>query len=144
MNEYLPLLIMGAVIGVITIAFIVVYKMFGKINPEDDFERNMPDGEIVKRLLVYIKPYYKSFVVVFIIMAISIVYELVSPLITGEIISIVQRDFELSELYRMVGIYISILAVSLVCTYTQAMILQKIGQKILSDIREDVFTHIEK
>ena len=39
MNEYLPLLIMGAVIGVISIAFVIVYKTFGKINPEDDFER---------------------------------------------------------------------------------------------------------
>lgn len=144
MNEYLPLLIMGAVIGVITTAFIVVYKTFGKINPEDDFERNMPDGEIIRRLMVYIKPYSKTFVAVLIIMLISIVYELVSPLITGKIIAIVQKDFELSQLYTMLGIYISILAVSLVCTYLQAMILQKIGQKILSDIREDVFTHIEK
>ena len=53
MNEYLPVLIMGAVIGVVTIAFIVVYKTWGHINPEDDFERNMADGEIIKRLLVY-------------------------------------------------------------------------------------------
>ena len=144
MNEYLPLLIMGAVIGVITIAFIVVYKMFGKINPEDDFERNMADGEIIKRLLVYIKPYYKTFIVVFIIMLFSIVYELVSPLITGKLIALIQEDFELPQLFTIVAMYVGILIVSLICTYFQAMILQKIGQKILSDIREDVFTHIEK
>ncbi|MBE6888106.1 MAG: ABC transporter ATP-binding protein [Ruminococcaceae bacterium] len=144
MNEYLPLLIMGAVIGVITIAFIVVYKMFGKINPEDDFERNMADGEIIKRLLVYIKPYYKTFIVVFIIMLFSIVYELISPLITGKLIALIQEDFELPQLFSIVAMYVGILIVSLICTYFQAMILQKIGQKILSDIREDVFTHIEK
>ena len=143
MNEYLPLLIMGAVIGVITIAFIVVYKMFGKINPEDDFERNMSDGEIIKRLLVYIKPYYKTFIVVFIIMLFSIVYELISPLITGKLIALIQEDFELPQLFTIVAMYVGILIVSLICTYFQAMILQKIGQKILSDIREDVFTHIE-
>ena len=31
----------------------------------------------------------------------------------------------------------------MICTYLQAMILQKTGQKILSQIRMDVFTHIE-
>ena len=65
MNEYLPILIMGAVIGVITIAFIIVYKLYGKINPEDDFERNMPDGEIIRRLMKYLKPYYKTFISIF-------------------------------------------------------------------------------
>ena len=144
MNEYLPVLIMGAVIGVVTIAFIVVYKTWGHINPEDDFERNMADGEIIKRLMKYIRPYYKRFIAVFAIMLVSIVYDLLSPLITGNIIKLVQQDFELSQLFTIVGVYIGMLLVSLVCTYTQAMILQKMGQKILSDIREDVFTHIEK
>ena len=41
-------------------------------------------------------------------------------------------------------VYASILVVSLVCNYLQAMILQKTGQKILSQIREDVFSHAEK
>ena len=40
--------------------------------------------------------------------------------------------------------YAGILAVSMVCTYFQAMILQKTGQKILSQIRLDTFTHIEQ
>lgn len=144
MNEYLPVLIMGAVIGVVTIAFIVVYKTWGHINPEDDFERNMADGEIIRRLMKYIRPYYKKFAIVFAIMLVSIVYDLLSPLITGNIIKLVQQDFELSQLFTIVGVYIGMLLVSLVCTYTQAMILQKMGQKILSDIREDVFTHIEQ
>ena len=144
MNEYLPILIMGAVIGVISVAFIIVYKTFGHINPEDDFERNMADGEIIRRLLRYIKPYYKTFIVVFVIMLFSIVYELISPLITGKLIALIQQDFELPQLYRIVAMYVGILIVSLICTYFQAIILQKIGQKILSDIREDVFTHIEK
>ncbi len=144
MNEYLPILIMGAVIGVITIAFIIVYKLYGKINPEDDFERNMPDGEIIRRLMKYIKPYYKTFIIVFVIMLFSIVYELVSPLITGKLIALIQKDFELPQLYRIVAMYVGILIVSLICTYLQAMMLQKVGQKILSDIREDVFTHIEQ
>ena len=43
----------------------------------------------------------------------------------------------------MVAFYASLLIVSMVCSYFQAIILQKTGQKILSRLREDVFSHIE-
>ena len=109
-----------------------------------DRERNMSDKEIVTRLLTYAKPYWKNFVAVFFVMLFSIVYDLISPLLTGHIIKTVQGDFEINYLFMLVGCYAGILIVSLVCTYLQAMILQRIGQKILSQIRLDVFTHIEK
>ncbi|MBQ3534910.1 MAG: ABC transporter ATP-binding protein [Clostridia bacterium] len=108
------------------------------------FERNMADREIVRRLVQYAAPYKGSFVLVLIIMLVSIVYDLVSPLLIGHIVKVVQADFDLQYLLTIVLAYAGILVVSLVCTFLQAMILQKIGQKILSQIRLDVFTHVEK
>ena len=144
MNEYLPVLIVGAIIGVFTIVFLLAYWALRKMKDDSEKERNMPDGEIVRRLMRYARPYWKSFVLVFFVMVFSIVYDLVSPLIIGRIQGLIKNDFELHQLYVMVGIYAGILVVSMVCTYLQAMILQKTGQKILSQIRLDVFTHIEK
>ena len=143
MSEYLPILIVGAIIGAFTIVFLLAYAALRKIKDEPEKERNMPDGEIVRRLLGYARPYWKSFVLVFFVMLFSIVYDLLSPLIIGRIQGLIRDEFELGRLYAMVGLYAGILAVSLVCTYLQAMILQKTGQKILSKIRLDVFTHIE-
>ncbi len=144
MNEYLPILILGAMIGLFTVIFVVIYALEKNKKATMGFERNMKDGEIIKRLMGYAKPYIKHFVLIFFIMLFSIVYDLVSPLIIGDLIEVVQGEFELSYLFTMVGIYAGILIVSLVCTYLQAMILQKIGQKILSALRLDVFSHIEK
>lgn len=144
MHEYLPVLIVGAIIGAFTIVFLLAYQALRKVKDDSEKERNMPDGEIVRRLLCYAKPYWKSFVLVFFVMVFSILYDLVSPLIIGRIQGLIKNDFELPQLYAMVGMYAGILVVSLVCTYLQAMILQKTGQKILSQIRLDVFTHIEK
>ena len=143
MGEYLPILIMGAIIGVFTVIFLVVYAMEKNKKETMGFDRHMKDGEIVRRLLRYAKPYYKQFVGIFFIMLFSIVYDLISPLIIGNLIETVQGEFELNHLFTMVATYAGILIVSLVCTYLQATILQKIGQKILSQIRLDVFTHIE-
>ena len=143
-NEYLPILIVGAIIGAFTIVFLFAFIALKKVKDESDKERKMPDREIIMRLLQYARPYWKSFVLVFFVMLFSIVYDLVSPLIIGNIQNLIKKDFELSRLYAMVGLYAGILVVSMICTYLQAMILQKTGQKILSQIRLDVFTHIEK
>jgi len=143
MREYLPILIVGAIIGVFATVFLVVYLLDLRRKNTDDGERHMRDGEIVRRLLAYARPYWKDFVLVMVIMLVSIVYDVISPLLVGKIQGIVKGDFALKELYAQVAVYAGILVVSLICTYLQAMILQKTGQKILSNIRQDIFVHIE-
>ena len=143
MREYLPILILGGIIGVFTLIFVAVYALEKNKKETMGFDRHMADGEIIRRLLGYAKPYLGRFVVIFFIMLFSIGYDLVSPLIIGNLIETVQGDFTLRYLFTMVAVYAGILIVSLVCTYAQAMILQRIGQKILSQLREDVFIHIE-
>ena len=143
-KNYLPIVIVGAIIGAFTLVFLLAYLALQKSKkPDEDTDRHMKDSEIIRRLLGYAKPYWKSFVVVFFVMVISIGYEVISPLLISHIQDTLKRDFALSYLWTMVAVYASILVVSLICTFVQAMILQKTGQKILSAIRLDVFTHIE-
>jgi len=145
MHEYLPILIVGAIIGVFTTLFLVAWAIL-KRHKEDmtDRDRNMSDKEIVTRLLRYAKPYWAQFVLVFFIMLLSIGYELISPLLLAEIQDLLkQEQFELNQLFVMLAFYAGVLVVSLICTYFQAMILQKTGQKILSQMRLDIFTHVE-
>ena len=144
MRDYLPVLIIGAIIGVFATIFIIAYATMKNKKETIGFDRNMKDGEITKRLLKYARPHIKSFILVLFIMLFSIAYDIVSPLLISEIQDLIKIEgFEISKLYIMVAVYASILVVSLICTYAQAIILQKTGQKILSKLREDVFTHIE-
>ena len=144
MPEYLPVLIVGAIIGVFTVIFLVAFLLEKDKKKSMGWERNMSDREITRRLLRYAKPYRGQFVLVFLVMLFSIAYDVLSPLLVGRIEEMIKTSgFPLSELYLYVGIYAGILAVSLICTYAQAMLLQRVGQKILSQMRMDVFTHIE-
>ncbi len=143
MHEYLPLLIVGAIIGVFTLIFVAVYALEKNKKESMGFDRHMSDGEIIRRLLAYAGPYWKNFALTLVIMLFSIGYDLLSPLLVGNIQALVKDEFLLKDLFIRVAVYAGILVVSLVCTYLQAMILQKTGQKILSQIRLDVFTHIE-
>ena len=144
MREFLPLLIVGAIVGVFSIIFVIAYLRVRKQKEAIGFDRNMPDGEIVARLLQYAKPHWKSFVLVLAIMLLSISYEIISPLIIGRIEEMVKSKFEMSSLFFAVAMYAGVLVISLVSSYFQSIILQKTGQKILSTMRLDVFTHIEK
>ena len=107
------------------------------------FDRHMKDSEIVRRLLRYARPHTRSFVLVLVIMLFSITYDIVAPLIIGNIEELIKSEFALSTLWTYVIVYCAILIVSMTCSYFQALILQKTGQKILSAIREDLFVHIE-
>lgn len=143
MYEYLPLLVVGAVIGLFSIFFVLAYALMKNKKEAIGFDRNMKDTEIIKRLLVYAKPHLKSFALIGVIMLLSVAYDIISPILMGNVVELLVEDFEMSTLYRYVIIYASILIASLVCTYFQSILLQKIGQKILSKIREDTFVHIE-
>ncbi len=144
-QDYLPLIIAFAIIGTFTVIFLFAWAALKKHKDEtDESERKMSDGQIIRRLLRYARPYSREFVGVFFIMLFSIVYDIVSPLIVSNIEELIKADFVLKDLFIRVGIYASILIVSLICTYLQAMMLQKTGQKILSQLRLDVFTHIEQ
>ena len=57
MYEYLPVWIVGAIIGVFTLIFTFVYAREKNKKETMGFDRHMADGVIIRRLMVYAKPY---------------------------------------------------------------------------------------
>lgn len=143
MREYYPLIVVGAIVGVFSIAFLVAFLSIKDKKEAIGFNRKMSDKELIGRLMKYAKPYWKNFLFVMILMLFSVAYDVVSPLLVSDIEKVLQTEFELSGLFIRVGAYAGILIVSLVSAYFQAIILQKTGQKIVSSLREDIFVHIE-
>lgn len=147
MLEFLPIIIVGTVIITFTVLFAVAYaalKKREKQRADEEDERKMDDKELIKRLLYYARPYKKEFLLILFIMIVSIMYDIIGPFMIGELQDVIKTPgFQMNEVLRLVFTYASILVVSMICTYFQAIILQKVGQKILSKIRMDTFTHIE-
>ncbi len=138
-----PLLLVGGVIGAVSVLLLIAYACVKDKKTAMGFERSMADGEILRRLFGYAKPYLRQFVVVGFLVLFSISYDIASPLIVGYIEELVVGDFELKSLYVSVAVYAGVLVFSMASTYLQAVILQRVGQRIISDLREDLFTHIE-
>lgn len=143
MYEFYPLFVTGGVVGGFAIIFSIAYMTIRKQKEAIGFDRNMEDTEITKRLLRYAAPYWKNFALILLVMMVSVAYDIVSPMIVGNIEEMIKDSFPMSKLLWMVALYGSILLVSLGATYIQAIMLQKTGQKIVSNIRQDLFVHIE-
>lgn len=143
LKEFFPLIAVGGGLGIISICFIVAFMTIRKQKEAIGFDRHMKDSEITRRLLKYAKPYTRNFIFVLIIMIFSISYDIIAPILMGKIVDMIKTDFQMNDLLRIVIIYGSLLIVSLICTYIQAIILQKTGQKIMSSIRQDLFNHIQ-
>lgn len=144
MNDYLPILIVGAIIGTFSAVLILAYVMVKDKKEAMGFDRKMKDSVLLRRLFAYARPYWKTFVLVFLIMLCSIAYSIASPILVSQIEGIVkQNGFVFADLIARLAVYVVFLVVSIACTYAQSIILQKTGQKIISALREDVFSHIE-
>ena len=100
-----PLLLVGAVIGVVTALLVFAYASVKDKKGSMGFERNMADGEIVRRLVQYAKPYGGKFIIVGFLVLFSISYDIASPLIVGYIEELVVGDFTLDHLFASVAVY---------------------------------------
>jgi len=144
MYNIYPLLVVGAVIGIFAIIFILAFAFMKDKKEAIGFDRNMKDSEIIRRLLKYAKPFIPQFVLVLFLMIFSIAHEIISPLIMGDLIELVGLGgFTMDDIIVRIVAYGFILVISLICTYFQSLVLQKTGQRIVSNIREDLFKHIE-
>ncbi len=142
MGEYSPLLILGAVMGLVTLCSLVTYGIFKQHKPKD-LDRHMSDWELLRRLLGYAKKWWYMFPLALIVMLVSVAHDVISPLLVGRIQELLTGKFQLAQLYSIVIVYVSVLVVSMICTYLQALILQSVGQKILSSLRQDVYGHVQ-
>lgn len=143
MREFFPIIFVCAAVGVLSVIFVAAYLMIKNRKEAIGFDRHMSDVEITKRLLKYAKPYTKNFLFVLVLMLFAIAYDIASPLIVGYIEKMITGDFEMKRLLAIVLCYGVLLLISMACSYVQAIVLQKTGQRIISHLREDLFTHID-
>ena len=116
-----------------------------KLPSIEDRKYTMSDKVIIKRLMNYAKPYTLRFLVVLALMIITVLLGLLEPFIIGESIDLLTAD---NVDVKTFILYLSIFSISILVTafvtFYQVLMLQKIGQSIVYNIREEVFAHLEE
>jgi len=112
-----------------------------------DNTRERSDKDVLVRLFKYMLPYKKQLIIIGVLMLISIAIQLLPSLMLGFAIDNVSSDLPKDEkiyrLFMLSGAFIFLVLLGNAISYYQSIMLQKIGQKNVLKLREDVFTHIE-
>ena len=116
-----------------------------KVIDEDVNKRlnTMKDGDIIKRLLKYALPFKKQFGIVFFFMLITVAFAIFEPLLLGKSIDVIIYDYNAKMLYNYLALLIAIILVGNIFNYIQTIMLNTLGQNIIYNIREEIFTHLE-
>ena len=114
------------------------------MNKDNKALRTISDGEIMIRLLRYMKGHVLTIVIAFILMIIAVLFDVSLPMIVNKVIvELTKVDIKFSLVLLYVIIYGIIMLTSYVLQYIQSIMLQKMGQKVMYKIRQDVFVAIE-
>ncbi len=102
----------------------------------------------IKRMLKYAKPYIGWFALTIMFILAIVALELYQPILLGKATDLIVENIGSSEAAnQIVGIglkYLGIVLLSLVLSYSQSMVLAYIGQKVIFNVRMDVFKHLHK
>jgi len=106
-------------------------------------EKPKNTNQVVLRLLSLIKPYTREVILSMVLVIISAASQGIGPLLTGQAIDrfIIKADPSGLALIMIVLVVVS--AIGAVATRGQVFLMASIGQKLLTDLRQRVFNHIE-
>lgn len=135
-----------------------------RVNDEEQQDIHY-EGNPMKRLLKYMKPYRRTFVICLALVLALTGLELVKPIIIGDAIDQYitgeksevllaegreqweageQAEERYSGVLKAGALYLGVLLLLFAFNRMQTLMLQKMGQDIIYDIRNELFTHVEK
>ncbi|GJL77937.1 MAG: lipid A ABC transporter permease/ATP-binding protein [Nitrospinaceae bacterium] len=114
----------------------------------DTFSENLgdryQDWALFKRIVFYLKPYrFLVAVAIFFLFAVSLL-NLAGPYFTKIVIDDYIKASRLEGLDSVALLFLGVLATAFVCQFFQTYLMQYIGQKVMYDMRSQVFAHLHK
>jgi ATP-binding cassette subfamily B multidrug efflux pump len=112
--------------------------------PDDELDDRPYDMRLMRRLLSYVRPYRAR-----VVMAVCLLFgmsalELVGPYLTKVALdsAVPRRDYGL--LGELVALYIGALFLAFLFEYAQTLLTTWLGQRIMFDLRTQVFAHLQR
>ena len=107
-------------------------------------DKSIPRKVMLKRTWKYAKPEIGRIVLALVLVLINVGIDIVFPILMSRLTNNLQSpDISMKIILMIAGGYLLLALVSSAFAYIEAMILQKAGQRIVYNLRMEVFEHIE-
>ena len=97
---------------------------------------------VVRRLMAYLRPRKKTVAVALMLAMVVTVSDLVRPVLVGNAMDSITAGSTFSVIVRYSAVYMGILVLGTCCNAIELWMLQKLGQDIILEIRQQLFRHI--
>ena len=114
-------------------------------NEDLNFTRQMKGTVLLKKLFKYMRGYELQYIIALILMFGVVGVNLLIPYIMGYTLDVLREDeIILSKIFVLSGIGLVTIVLEGVMYYFEAMMLSRVGNRIVYKIREEVIVHIQK
>ncbi|HUL77919.1 MAG TPA: ABC transporter transmembrane domain-containing protein, partial [Vicinamibacteria bacterium] len=113
--------------------------------PDDDaLTPQSYDWRLLRRLLGYLRPHLPAVAAAFALIVVQAGVDLVGPYLTKIAIDRHIARGDAAGLARVASLYLLALAAAFVVRFLQNYILQMTGQRIMQDMRREIFSHLQR
>jgi ATP-binding cassette subfamily B multidrug efflux pump len=114
------------------------------VSTDDDILGKAYDARLMRRLLQYLRPYWRQVVLAFVTIIVSAVSSLVQPYLIKVAIDRYITQRQMAGLDGLAALYLTVLAASFAAEYFQTWTLQLTGQRIMYDLRMAIYRHLQR
>lgn len=106
-------------------------------------QHSMKDMAMIGNLARYLKPYLPKFIFAIVLDTLSVLLYTTEPLFYKEILRLLKIETTQFTSILAIGLFFIVaMFASIILMYISGMMVQKVGQRVIYDIRRDIFNHI--
>src|SRR5690242_20450691 len=111
---------------------------------EDDVLGKAYDGRLMRRLLVYARPYRALMYGAFALLCIEGAIQVVGPLLTRRVIDVAVPARDVNTVVVCTVLFFAALVVEFVTSYGQTWLTSLLGQRVMRGLRMEIFRHLQR
>ena len=111
---------------------------------DEDVVGRAYDSRLMRRLLGYLRPYWRSVLVALAAIVVHSVLQLAPPYLTKLVIDDYIPAGDLSGLAGVAAVYLAVLAASFALEFVQTWLMQLTGQRIMYDLRMQLYGRLQQ
>jgi ATP-binding cassette subfamily B protein len=111
---------------------------------DDEILGKAYDAKLARRLLHYLRPYWRQIALAFVAIIVGAAAQLAQPYLMKVAIDTYIANGQLDALAGLAALYFAVLVVAFASDYGQTWILQLTGQRLMFDLRMEVYRHLQR
>ncbi|MEP6508843.1 MAG: ABC transporter ATP-binding protein [Gemmatimonadales bacterium] len=113
------------------------------LHEEDALSRTY-DARLMRRLLVYVRPYMSLVYTALVLLSIEGVLQLAGPLLTERVIDIALPARDGHAIVTAAILFAVTLVAQFLCSYGETLLTSLLGQRVMRDLRIQIFSHMQQ